>query len=594
MSSGLTIGWEYLTGYSVATDPSARGKAEWPPHPARVFMALAAAWFESSPEPTATLDDQADHSAEADALRWLEGLGEPQLITPHMESESVRTSVTVYVPVNDKIDPGSTSLQSASAFTRNRQAREFPRRFVGDQPCYLHWPIALNVSARIDALDRLCMKVTRIGHSSSLVRMWTSTEPPSTQEPAYDRWRPSEVNSKAHIRVVTAGLFDALPNLTQIANIEAFAQAVWQVEDAEAESFRAKVSNDAKLKKATNAELKLAKGRFEEQTGKQWKKGISPPPRLRPTVGMWSGYDLNSSAESVVRLDHSNFDTDLLILARTDGPQLPIGSTLQISRALRGAILANCKIDPIPEWISGHLANGEPSSNPSGHAALLPLPFVGHQHADGRLMGVAIAFPRQVDRRERGSVFGPLLLDPVTLEPRPMNLRLGRLGVWEICKADWSDNRQALTPETWTAMPQGARCWASVTPVVLDRFPKSKRSDPNQRESWQTEVQDIIADSCSRLGLPKPTQIDLGSTCWHLGSPRAYGKHRRLRGTQADGVSDTSLGEYFSSYPAKNNNASRPQVHVRIEFAKPVLGPIILGAGRFMGYGLLKPWRPSR
>ncbi len=45
----LTIGWEYLTGYAVATDPNTRERAEWPPHPARVFMAMAAAWFETAP-----------------------------------------------------------------------------------------------------------------------------------------------------------------------------------------------------------------------------------------------------------------------------------------------------------------------------------------------------------------------------------------------------------------------------------------------------------------------------------------------------------------------------------------------------------------
>jgi len=51
MMPGLTIGWQYLTGYAVATDPSSRDRAEWPPHPARVFMALAAAWFETGEDP---------------------------------------------------------------------------------------------------------------------------------------------------------------------------------------------------------------------------------------------------------------------------------------------------------------------------------------------------------------------------------------------------------------------------------------------------------------------------------------------------------------------------------------------------------------
>ena len=35
--ASLAIAWEYLTGYAVATDPSTRDRAEWPPHPARVF-----------------------------------------------------------------------------------------------------------------------------------------------------------------------------------------------------------------------------------------------------------------------------------------------------------------------------------------------------------------------------------------------------------------------------------------------------------------------------------------------------------------------------------------------------------------------------
>ncbi len=68
---GLTIGWEYLTGYYVATNSAKRDRAEWPPHPGRVFMALAAAWFETG--------EDAD---EGHALRWLESLDDPQLLLP--------------------------------------------------------------------------------------------------------------------------------------------------------------------------------------------------------------------------------------------------------------------------------------------------------------------------------------------------------------------------------------------------------------------------------------------------------------------------------------------------------------------------------
>lgn len=43
----IAIGIRYLTGWSLATDPADRQRPEWPPHPDRVFMALAAAHFET-------------------------------------------------------------------------------------------------------------------------------------------------------------------------------------------------------------------------------------------------------------------------------------------------------------------------------------------------------------------------------------------------------------------------------------------------------------------------------------------------------------------------------------------------------------------
>ena len=73
----LRIGWEYLTGYSVATDPSTRDRAEWPPHPARVFMALAAAWFETEP---VGADDEAreEWKSEGAALALVGGASRPR------------------------------------------------------------------------------------------------------------------------------------------------------------------------------------------------------------------------------------------------------------------------------------------------------------------------------------------------------------------------------------------------------------------------------------------------------------------------------------------------------------------------------------
>ena len=39
----FSLGIRYLCGWAMATHPSERDRPEWPPHPDRVFMALAAA-----------------------------------------------------------------------------------------------------------------------------------------------------------------------------------------------------------------------------------------------------------------------------------------------------------------------------------------------------------------------------------------------------------------------------------------------------------------------------------------------------------------------------------------------------------------------
>jgi hypothetical protein len=47
----FVIGIRYLCGWAMATHTSDRQQAEWPPHPDRVFMALAAAHFETDGGP---------------------------------------------------------------------------------------------------------------------------------------------------------------------------------------------------------------------------------------------------------------------------------------------------------------------------------------------------------------------------------------------------------------------------------------------------------------------------------------------------------------------------------------------------------------
>ena len=62
------IGVKFIRGVCVATDTGQWDEAEWPPHPARLFMALAASYFETL-KPEAESDDDV---LRRNALQWLE------------------------------------------------------------------------------------------------------------------------------------------------------------------------------------------------------------------------------------------------------------------------------------------------------------------------------------------------------------------------------------------------------------------------------------------------------------------------------------------------------------------------------------------
>jgi CRISPR-associated protein Csb2 len=573
---GLTIGWEYLTGNCYSKISPSNPVVEWPPHPGRVFMAMAAAWFETG-----------EDEAEGQALRWIEKLGDPQLLLPSLNNVFPREVVDVYVPVNDKADPYEWTDKNKTptihmnlgsvAIGRSRQVRTFPSVWVGAVPCFLHWRNAESTEAASHrlSLGRLCGNVTRIGHSTSLVRMWVADEVAFPQLTETETWIPDDGVAEFQARRVSEGTLDLLDRGFNRRGRDAY-----HVQNVRI----AQLKDEKKATKGKGAQQRKAEIDELITVEESRLKLIDARDPIRPKLGLWTGYR-RKHADPPSPSAYTDFDSDLLILTQSDGPRLPLASTLTVMQSLRGAVMSHIGSD-IPDWVSGHQANGEPLRDCRQHLAYIPLPFVGSEHADGHLLGAALVFPRVVPRPERGKVLGRLFVSK-SGKPIEIKLTLGRMGVWTVSKRDWTETRRALIPETWTAHPRGAKTWATATPVVLDRFPKS---DPfRECDAWHEEVAKIVASACSHLGLPAPIDVRVGTTSWHLGSPRATAKRRPLRGHPDISDATAALGNGFPTYPTKGGNGARPQLHVCFRFAEPVVGPILLCAGRFLGYGLCKP-----
>lgn len=507
---------EYLTGYAVATDAANRERAEWPPHPARVFMALAAAHFETDGPPEGKRNER-------NALEWLAGLEPPDMTIPQ---HTLREVLTVYVPVNDQ--------GSAEALVkRSRQPRLFPRVHVGDELLRLTWRFEDDHDgAHLDALEAVCRNVTRIGHSSSLT--WVRLERIVTVPPTHV---PDEHCMERGLRIVQEGVVGRLEKLFNRDQVEAYAalEQQWDV-----------------AKGAAKKQLK-ARMEIEFPDGK--------PTSQRPAISLSRGY--REATPSTPTDAVSRFDPNFIVLSESENSNQTFGleSTAQITNALRNVIMKKSGTQPVPAWVSGHETNGEKLES-SSHMAIVPLAFVGSNYADGHLMGLGILIPNSVPFRERASVLSKVLFEGIN-ESKPITLTLGNAGEWIIERETSFSPKPNLQPLTYT---MAAASWASVTPVVLDRMPKTDRV--KFPVEWREEVAGIIALSCKNVGLPEPIAVRVEKTPYFKGSLRAM--------PGQGGFPQLRKGTF--------------QVHVHIEFDRPVAGPIMIGAGRFRGYGLLRPW----
>jgi CRISPR-associated protein Csb2 len=548
----FALGIDFITGVAVMTDPSTREKAEWPPHPARVFMALVAAHYESRPLPEDGAEAKTAWASERVGLEWLEAQGAPQMSWPEA---SPRNVVKVYVPVNDagvSQNPAKVKASEMRAALgimpdqRSRQERTFPSLHVNGEGSGRHirlcWPDAEPTAETWAALTGLARKVTRIGHSSSLTLVWVS-DSNDTSAPSYlPNAKATKNRAGVQLRVPSPGFLAELDQCFNAGEIDAF------FELSEAVSV------------GTGKAKEQAKTVFEKRFGVPWSKSARAPVRLRPSPARTAHYSrvVQNEDQPIASI----FDSELLVLTKQEGPVLGLESTAALTAALRGYLLQQA--EGKPEWFTGHSAPGVPSTG--GHMALLPLSFVGAEYADGHILGLAVAFPRAVPAAERAACLRERLFNSSGEDVEP-TLKMGNFGTWTLRREDRSVPPLALRSATWC---EPSSVWASVTPVVLDRHPKHDQH--TERVQWRNEITASITQSCERQGLPKPELIDVDKTSWHRGAPRARPGPGGM-----------------PWLPGKEGIAPRQQVHVLIQFPCEVKGPLLLGAGRFRGYGLFKP-----
>jgi len=279
----------------------------------------------------------------------------------------------------------------------------------------------------------------------------------------------------------------------------------------------------------------------------------------RPPQSAWHGY----AAPADRSLPMGAFDDRLIILRQAAGVRLSLLQTLALARGLRGALIRAADDAPLAKrLLSGHEPDGRPLAE--HHVAYLPLAYVAdpaarQRYADGHLLGTALALPAGLDGDLEQEVLDALATAMQAGGGR-LRITLGPIGVVEFEAEVSTSPAIALRPPTWT---RSSACWGTVTPITLDRLPPRRHADHDQ---WACEQ---IVQACLRQGLPEPVAVQLLPASPHLGAPAAAAFAPLVR----------------------KDGTRRWHLHAHLQFPGPVGGPLVLGAGRHLGYGLCKPLR---
>jgi CRISPR-associated protein Csb2 len=559
----LVIEVQLLTGRYVAIADNRKATsdatAEWPPHPARLFSAMVAA-LHDRPAPWV-----------ADARTMLELLQRadaPEIEASNLDCDSGvgrRSVCEVFVPINDvglyaegdlariretslavervvaELDHGNEAEQrqklekaiekarktylsavnkavlmpdkpsakdkKAVALLLDRRLNPKPRTF----PCFFpdldtirfQWPRLSLEPPLLHALAALLDRVTRLGHSSTLVRCALATAAKPTLIP------------------VTTG------------------------EDS-----------DHVLRVMGQNQLTLLEEQYPIHTATRQRVLPSRPQHYRVVSEPGAA---NPPKYPQGHFDHRNW----IVLAAEQGSGLNLTRCVDAAKALHRTLVSR---EPNVEFISGKAADRQATTR--SHLAIVPLPDVGHDFADGHLLGIALVAPRDAALADRQTVRELLArwemeVDAQSPKPRLRLLLAGGLEWWTY--REESPTREGLKANTWCAP---ARRWISATPVALDRNPGNLRSrDRHTSVAAVEEARRIISAACERQGLPG-VRVEISFVPLLPGSTPVTA---------------------FDPFPREENRLKRVRVHAELLFDEQVRGPILLGAGRFFGLGLFRP-----
>ncbi len=483
------------------------GAGDWPPSPARLFQALVAA------AALPGLDDN-----RRNALRWLEALNAPTIAAP--ASIKGQPGFKIFMPNND-LDAKSGDIRRAAEI-RSATKRIRPRLFDATVPLLYLWRFdgdksqAMCICDITGGLYQLGRGVDMAWAVGELVDEATA-EKQLTDYPGAV-YRPSQGGK---------GLALGCPDIGSLASLETRHKA--------------------------NAQ------RFTRINGKT-QFANAPTPRFRAVT-------YNSTAARVL------FD-----LRRTTAPGAPIApwplnSAVALVQTLRDGACARLErhfngSGMVEKVLIGRNAT---EADKALRIRIIPLPSIGHVHADRGIRRVLVEVPSDCPIRADDIAWGFAGLE---VTPPVIDEGTGEIlssGV-DLVKAD----DDSMLAHYGVAEEHAARLWRGVTPLALPEDAKRRRIDP--------------AKVCEEAKGGKERTDEQQRACHAvIQALRHAGLREKVVGIRVQREPFDAKGERAETFATGTRFSKHQLWHVEIEFAEAVKGPLLLGNGRYVGLGLMAP-----
>jgi CRISPR-associated protein Csb2 len=219
----------------------------------------------------------------------------------------------------------------------------------------------------------------------------------------------------------------------------------------------------------------------------------------------------------------------------------------------------------IERTLVGREVGGSDPSPPDERARIIPLPSIGHEHADHAVRRILLEIPSGAPVPVADLEWALSSLEPSSpASARPSPFLLTRTEDAEMLRHYAGPGRR----------------WRSVTPVAVPEGARRRRIEPTRRREEAKPGSERIAEEARAVEALRTALRHAGVDAG-LVAARVQREPFEARGTRVEPFAE---GTRFSK---------ERLWHVELELDRPVEGPLVLGDGRFLGLGVLAPVRET-